>query len=76
MQVLLAVAPHPRPEARLKLAQLLLKKFNVPAVCLANQAVLSLFACGRTTGLCVSPASASPGLFASLAMPPSCVFRI
>jgi len=49
---LLLAEPPLNPRAnREKTAQLMFEEFNATALCLANQAVLSLYASGRTTGL-------------------------
>jgi actin-related protein len=51
--VLLTEAPlNPRPN-REKMAEIMFETFNVPAMYVSMQAVLSLYASGRTTGLVV-----------------------
>jgi actin-related protein len=49
--VLLTEAPLNPESHRRKTGQIMFEKFNVPGLYLANQAVLSMFAAGRTTGL-------------------------
>mmetsp|Transcript_27086 Transcript_27086/g.68032 ORF Transcript_27086/g.68032 Transcript_27086/m.68032 type:complete len:381 (+) Transcript_27086:319-1461(+) len=49
--LLLSEAPLTPRASREKLSQVLFETFNTPALCLANQATLSLYASGRTTGL-------------------------
>ena len=49
--VMLTVSPLCSPESRLELAKLMFDVFAVPALCMASQAVLSLYSTGRTTGL-------------------------
>eukprot|EP00823_Brevimastigomonas_motovehiculus_P004849 TRINITY_DN3310_c0_g1_i1.p1 TRINITY_DN3310_c0_g1~~TRINITY_DN3310_c0_g1_i1.p1 ORF type:complete len:460 (+),score=162.60 TRINITY_DN3310_c0_g1_i1:78-1457(+) len=51
--VLFTSTPSATKLSRTELAARLFKKFKVPALCICNQAVLSLFASGRTTGLVV-----------------------
>ncbi len=48
---MLTVSPLCSPESRLELAKLMFDVFAVPALCMANQAVLSLYSTGRTTGI-------------------------
>ena len=48
---MLTVSPLCSPEQRQELAKLMFDVFAVPALCMANQAVLSLYSTGRTTGL-------------------------
>jgi actin-related protein len=49
--VLLTEAPLNPKENRLKMTQLMFETFNVPALHVSIQAVLSLYASGRTTGI-------------------------
>jgi actin-related protein len=49
--VMLTVSPLCSPESRMELAKLMFDVFAVPALCMANQAVLSLYSTGRTTGV-------------------------
>ena len=49
--VMLTVSPLCSPESRAELAKLMFDVFNVPSLCMANQAVLSLYSTGRTTGI-------------------------
>lgn len=49
--VMLTVSPLCSPESRAELAKLMFDVFNVPSLCMADQAVLSLFSTGRTTGV-------------------------
>lgn len=49
--VMLTVSPLCSPESRADLAKLMFDVFNVPSLCMANQAVLSLYSTGRTTGV-------------------------
>jgi len=49
--VLLSVSPLCSPECRMELAKMMFDFFAVPALCIANAAVLSLYSTGRTTGL-------------------------
>lgn len=49
--VMLTVSPLCSPESRAEMAKLLFDVFNVPSLCMANQAVLSLYSTGRTTGV-------------------------
>jgi len=51
--VILTEAPANPLENREKMVQLMFEKFHVPKVYIALQAVLSLYAAGRTTGLVV-----------------------
>uniref|UniRef100_T1J8A7 Actin n=1 Tax=Strigamia maritima TaxID=126957 RepID=T1J8A7_STRMM len=49
--LLLTEAPFNPKQNREKMAQIIFEKFNVPATFVSIQAVLSLYASGRTTGL-------------------------
>lgn len=49
--VMLTVSPLCSPECRSELAKLMFDVFSVPSLCMANQAVLSLYSTGRTTGI-------------------------
>jgi actin-related protein len=51
--VLMAEAPLNPKANREKMTQIMFETFNVPAFYLANQAVLALYASGRTTGMVV-----------------------
>ena len=49
--IMLTEPPHNPPKSRERMVERLFEKFNVPAVFLAKQPVLSSFAVGRTTSL-------------------------
>ncbi len=49
--VLLTEAPLSAKADREKITQIMFESFNTPAMYVANQAVLSLYAFGRTTGI-------------------------
>lgn len=51
--IMLAEPSHNTREAREKMVELMFEKYNVPAVFLAKNAVLSSFAIGRQTSLVV-----------------------
>mmetsp|Transcript_21502 Transcript_21502/g.21623 ORF Transcript_21502/g.21623 Transcript_21502/m.21623 type:complete len:453 (+) Transcript_21502:202-1560(+) len=51
--VLVAEKPYNPPEMRRKMTEIMLEKFNAPAVFLSKDSVLSCFACGRTSGLVI-----------------------
>ena len=51
--VLLTEPPLNSKENREKMTQIMFEKFNTPAISIANQAVLSLFASGRTSGMVI-----------------------
>ncbi|MDH5644828.1 MAG: actin family protein [Candidatus Heimdallarchaeota archaeon] len=51
--VLLTEPPHNNRKNREKMAELMFEVFNVPAMYISMQAVLSLYASGRTTGIVV-----------------------
>eukprot|EP01083_Nonionella_stella_P155645 503051_1 len=53
-RVLLTVAPLTPAANKEKLTQIMFETFNVPAMYLANDAVLALYASGRTTGIVLS----------------------
>ena len=51
---LITLTYESRPKThREKLTEIMFEKFNVPALFLANQSLLALFATGRTTGIVV-----------------------
>merc|ERR1719229_736765 len=50
-KVLLTEAPHGPKANRERMTQIMFESFNVPAMYVAIQAVLSLYASGRTTGV-------------------------
>ena len=51
--VLLLEPPHNPKAMREKMTQIMFETFNVPAMYMASQAVLSLYAAGRTTGIVI-----------------------
>ena len=51
--VLLTDAPLSSKQSREKTAEMMFEDFKVPGLYIANQAVLSLYACGKTRGLVV-----------------------
>nr|QGN00872.1 ActL2 [Drosophila affinis] len=51
--VLLAEAPLTQKDNRERLTQIMFEKFGTPALYMAVQAVLTLYACGRTAGMVV-----------------------
>lgn len=51
LPVLLTEAPHNPQRNREKMCEIMFEKFQSPALYIAIQAVLSLYATGRTTGV-------------------------
>ena len=49
--VMLTEAPHNPRSNREKMAEVMFEKFNVPALYVNIQAILSLYSTGRTTGI-------------------------
>ena len=52
--VMLTEGPNWRNENREKMTQIMFEKFDVPAIYVAQQSVLALYASGRTTGLIIN----------------------
>lgn len=72
MPVLLTEPPLCDPKDREKIAQLMFETFKAPAVCVANSAVLSLFASGRTRGVVLesgAAVSSAVPIFEGFALP-------
>ena len=51
--VLMAEKPYNSPRARQEMCELIFEKYRAPAFFLSKDAVLSCYACGKTTGLVI-----------------------